>query len=544
MHYLTIILTATFLSVLFNVPLKRIGVPTVIGYILTGIAVTAIFDLHHDFTRQLHQIAEFGIVFLMFTIGLEFSYRQLARMKREVFLFGFLQLGLTGSIFGALLHYVGHLGFQGSIIGGLALGLSSTAIVLKMLAESGQTHAPFGRKAVGILIFQDLAVIPILLMITIFSSRSNNLEAMLWQTALDAAIVAVIIFVVGKYLLEWVLRQIARTRSNEIFLSTILLIVVGAAQLAHAFGFSHSLGAFLAGMMLAETHYRYKIEAELAPFRDLLLGLFFVTVGMQINLPVVFANIGWVLLTTAAVMAIKFAVIFLFLRFFTRPRVALKAALALSQVGEFALAIFALAQVHGLLDPDITQILLSSVILSMVISVFLLGRVREIADWILPEPEPDLKSFESAGFANHVLVCGYGPLGRKVTERLRKRGVNYVVLEHDIQRAEEGQKAGEPVFFANAANEEVLRHFGVEKSVAVIVAVDNPRHLRLICEALDAVAPAANVVAKAKTRSEAELVMGLHVDHVVIESEEMAGLLVAEAMRCRLDLAAERAPAH
>ncbi|WP_201352219.1 cation:proton antiporter [Hydrogenimonas urashimensis] len=540
MHYLPIILLATFLSVVINLFLKRFNVPTVIGYIMTGIAVTAFFDLHRDFTEQLHHIAEFGIVFLMFTIGLEFSYRHLIRMKREVFLYGTLQLLLSALIFGFFAYNLGGLSFKGAIITGLALGLSSTAIVLKMLGESGQMHAPFGRKAVGILIFQDMAVIPILLMITIFSSRSSDLGGMLWQTFIDAVAVAIVIYLVGKYLLEWVLAQIARANSTEIFLSAILLIVIGAAQLAHFFGFSYSLGAFLAGMMLAETHYKYKIEAELVPFRDLLLGLFFVTVGMQIDLPVVAKNIGWILGVAVAVMALKFATVYLFLRFFTRSRVALKTALALAQVGEFALAVFALAQANGLLDARITQIMLSAIIVSMVASVFILARIRDIADRFSPEPEPDFRPPESAGFHNHVIVCGYGPLGRKVCAELKRQQASYLVLEHDIHRMEEGQRAGEPIFFANAANEGTLRHFNAAEASAVIVAVDNAKHLRLICEALDAVAPEANVVAKAKTRSEAELVVGLNVDHVVIESEEMARLLVAEAMRCRLGIHAKR----
>ena len=544
MSYLSIILLATLLSVLYNVVLKRFGIPTVIGYIATGVTVTALFNLHEDFTEQLHGIAEFGIVFLMFTIGLEFSYRQLSRMKREVLLFGTMQLGLSGAIFGAVLHHVANLDLKGAIVGGLALGLSSTAIVLKTLAETRQTHTPFGRKTVGILIFQDMAVIPILLMITIFSSHSADLETMLLQTLRDVVIVALVIFVAGKYLLEWVLAQIARTHSNEIFLATVLLIVVGSAQLAHGFGFSHSLGAFLAGMMLAETHYRYKVEAELAPFRDLLLGLFFVTVGMQIDLPVVLRNLGPVVLVTVGLMVVKFLVVFAFLRLFTRPRVALKTALALAQVGEFALAIFALAQANGLLDARVTQVFLAAVILSMVVSVFVLNHIREIADRLFPEPMPEYIQPESAGFRDHILVCGYGLLGRKVLEQLKKYSVNYVVLEHDIQRVEEGKRSGEPIFFANAANEEVLRHFGASNAVAVIVAVDNPKHLRLICEALDAVAPTANVVAKVKSRAEAALVMGLKVDHVVIESEEVAKLLVAEAMRCRLDTEANRAASH
>ena len=533
MNYLAIILAATFLSVAINSVFKRINIPTVIGYIITGIGVSTFFHLHHDFTDQLNEIAEFGIVFLMFTIGLEFSFKHLVKMRKEVLLFGILQMGFSAMIFGFMARMYG-MNVESAIITGLGLGLSSTAIVLKMLNETAQTQVPFGRKSVGILIFQDLAVIPILLMITIFSSEHGDMGSMLMETLIDAVSVGLIIYIVGKYMLEWVLQWIARANSTEIFLSTVLLIVVGAAELAHLFGFTYSLGAFLAGMMLAETHYKYKIEADLVPFRDLLLGLFFVTVGMQIDLSVVSQYIVWILLVAFGVMITKFIVIFLFLRFFTRPRVALKTALALSQVGEFSLAVFALAQANRLLDAQTTQILLSATIVSMILSVFILGRLRDIADKIVPNPTPGVGGKEATGLENHIIVCGYGPLGREVTMELMRQDADYVVLEHDIHRVEEGRKAGVPIHFANAAKEEVLRHFNAERASAVIVAVDNAKHLRLICEMLAYTAPGANVVAKAKSRTEAEMVVGLHVDHVVIESEEMARMLVGEAMQCRI----------
>jgi len=530
--YLPIILAGIFFSIAINSLLKRIGIPTVIGYIATGIVISAVFGLHHDHNNELSEIAEFGIVFLMFTIGLEFSFRQLVAMKKEVMFFGSLQLGLTALVFGTVAYFYG-IEQEGAIIIGFALGLSSTAIVLKTLNESDDIQTPYGRKSVGILIFQDLAVIPILLMITIFASENNNIFMMLKKIAIDAVIVGIIIYLVGKYLIDWLLEWVARSDSSEIFLGTVLFLVVGSAELAHLFGFTYSLGAFLAGMMIAETHYKYQIEAELVPFRDLLLGLFFVTVGMQINLQIVVDNIGFILLVTLIVMVAKFGIIFLFMYFFTRSRVALKTALALSQVGEFALAVFSLAQSKLLINNEQSQILLSAVIISMIFSVFILARIRDIADLLIPEPEPTVAKLESTGFKDHIIVCGFGPLGRKVAAELKRQGVTYVILEHNINRMENGRKMGEPIFFANAANKDVLKQFDVSKASAVIVAVDHIKHLRLICEALIQVAPNANIIVKVRSEEEMKMIGDLKVDHVLIQSREMARMLVSEAMRCR-----------
>ncbi len=534
MTYLPIILTGMFLSVAINSVLKRAGIPTIIGYIMTGVAISAIFGLHHGNFAELEKIAEFGIVFLMFTIGLEFSFRQLVAMRKEVLLFGSMQLLLSALFFGGVAYWYG-MTMEGAIITGFALALSSTAIVLKTLNETGQVQTPFGRKSVGILIFQDMAVIPILLMITIFSSNDSDIAGMFLEIAIDALVVGAIIYLLGRYVFEWSLGWVTKADSSEVFMGTILFLVIGSAELAHLFGFTYSLGAFLAGMMLAETKYKYQIEAELIPFRDLLLGLFFVTVGMQIDLNTVFKNIDLVAFCAISIMVVKFCIILFFLHFFTRFRAAVKAALALSQVGEFSLAVFALASTNDLLEPRSVQILLAAVVLSMIVSVFILSNIRAIADLFYTEPEPE-PILHSTGFKNHIIVCGFGPLGQHVAEELKKQEVQYIVLEHDIHRMELGQKMGEPIFFANAANEEVLKSFDVDKVSAVIVAVDNPHHMRLICKALNHTAPLANIVVKVQSEAEARMIEDMSIGHIVIQSEEMAKRLVAEAMRCRLGI--------
>jgi monovalent cation:H+ antiporter-2, CPA2 family len=531
MNYLPILLAAVFVSVVINTFLKRFGIPTVIGYIATGISVSFLFGLHDAFASLSH-LAEFGIVFLMFTIGLEFSFKDLVAMRREVLLYGSLQLLITAGLLGAVALGAGTDAKSAMIIG-LALALSSTAIVLKSLQEKGHTHTPYGKQSVGILLFQDLAVIPILLMLSIFASAGGTVGEMLKVIAFDAVAVIAILFIIGKFLLDRLLDLVTRTDTSEIFLATVLFLAVGAAELAHRFGFTYSLGAFLAGMMLSETTYKYQVEAALIPFRDLLMGLFFVTVGMQIDPVSILEHLGRVVLIAAGIMALKFSVILFFLRYFTRLRSALKTSLALAQVGEFALAVFTLASAAHLLEPETVQILLAASVLSMVASVFILANLGAITDRFYPEPEPVTIDVDP-GLSNHIVVCGYGPMGRNVVAMLQRMQMRYVILEHDITAVRLGESRGEPIYFANAANMDILRSFNIEKAASVIVAVGNARHLRLICEALNRVGEEINIVIKAANRTEERMLADLNIGHIILQSEEMAAMLVHEAVRCEL----------
>lgn len=534
MTLIPIILTALFISIAINTLLKRLGIPTVIGYIITGVAVSLFFGLHHQYNGSLGHVAEFGIVFLMFTIGLEFSFRDLVAMRKEVLVYGALQLFLSAGAIGIAAYWM-EITLKGSIILGFALALSSTAIVLQALNDKQQVHAPYGKNSVGILLFQDLAVIPILLMLSIFTSHSKEIGNMLGTIAIDALIVGVTMYGIGKYLLNPLLQWITQADSSEIFLATVLFLVIGSAQLAHVFGFSYSLGAFLAGMILAETKFKYQVESKLISFRDLLMGLFFITVGMQINLPVISANIGMIIGFSIGVMVLKFVILLAILYFFSRLRTALKTALALSQIGEFALAIISLTLSNGLLDPVTAQIIFGATVLSMIVSVFILSDIRRIADWLYPEPEiiPEIKD---ETYSNHIVVCGYGPMGRNVIKLLKNQKVKYLILEHDIQAVNLGQKRGEPIYFANAANPDILKHFNVKEAASVIIAVGNARHLRLICEAFNRVNDQINIIIKAANRVEEKMLEDLHIDHVVLQSEEMAELLVHEAMQCNSSL--------
>ena len=528
-NILAIILSATALATLLNILLKRFNIPTIIGYIITGFALAYMYNLGRN-NESLTHIAEFGVVFLMFTIGLEFSIKHLMRMKKDVFFYGLLQVSLVGGAIALVAEYFFGLERKSAIIIGYALALSSTAIVLKILNDSGTIHTVYGRKALGILLFQDIAVIPILLMLNIFSNQNSSLTDLLLQTLYSAVLILGMMFIIGKYLLNRFLSLVVWADTQEIFIASVLLLVVGASFLAHTLGFSYSLGAFLAGMMMSETQYKHQIEADLVPFRDLLLGLFFITVGMQIDLGLIAQNYGTILLFLAIMVSFKTLVVFGILFFSVGGRIALKTGLALCQAGEFSLAILALASSSKLVSTTTSQILIVTVVLSMIMTPFILKNMKKIVNAITKEPNNGDFMIHSSGIKDHIVVCGYGKLGQEIVYRLKKMNVNYLVLEHDITLVKLGQSRGEPVYFGNAAEKSILQNAFVENSKAVIIAINNEKKLILLCEVLKSFDAPIKIVAKASDYDEKKLLKALQVKHIINEGREAAKALLHVAL--------------
>ena len=515
------------IATIINVFLKKLDIPTVIGYIFTGLIIAQIFNFGEHSKETLSHLAEFGIVFLMFTIGLEFSISHMKAMKKEVFVYGTLQVILSGLLFTFLAYYFFELGLKNSIVIGMALSLSSTAIVLKVLNEKGDIHTGYGRITLGILLFQDLAVIPMLLMISIFTSENASISELLLHTVVSAAIVFVILFVVGKYFIESFFDWVTSSESEEIFLASVILTVIAASVLAEHFGFSFSLGAFIAGMTIAETKYRYRIEADLVPFRDILLGIFFVTIGLQIDISIV-ADYGWVILgLLVAIMLVKAGILFGALNLFMQNRSALKSSLALMQVGEFALAIFALANANQLISSDVNQIMIVTVVLSMILTPFILKNIKFFADLLFKEPTTlRERALVSTGYRDHIIVCGYGAVGKQLVERLKKSKILYVILEHDVKLVDEAIADGEEsIFLANAAQKSILEHFGIRDSMAVATAVNNAHQLRLICENIASFGEKINSVVTVKNKSQEESIADLKLTHVINRRETITELL-------------------
>ncbi|GMB89964.1 Glutathione-regulated potassium-efflux system protein KefB [Helicobacter ailurogastricus] len=399
-HALYVVVAGLGLSVVSGLLLKKIEMPVIIGYILTGLIIAALFHIQ-DF-ESLSEIADFGIVFLMFMIGLEFNFDKLKTMKQEVLLFGGLQVVVTSALHVLFGYFVMGSSWGFSFVVAMGFSLSSTAIVLKFFEESKQLNTPVGKIVVGILIFQDIAAIPILLILMLMGGGSNHFLGLLIKTIVSSAIILTLLLLPGKLAATRILSLAAESRLPEIFMGTILLIVFGAASLSHFFGFSMSLGAFVAGMAISKSRYRIRVQEEFAPLKDIFLGLFFVTVGMQIHLGFLFENFFAVIFLLSVAMFLKTGVLYVVLRIFRDSKSALKAALSLAQIGEFALVVFLSASKRNLLTlqkhegvlaflrdhdiihvgaNDIQQFLVLMIIFSMLITPFILKYLDSMVDF-------------------------------------------------------------------------------------------------------------------------------------------------------------------
>ncbi|MDD3770320.1 potassium transporter [Sulfuricurvum sp. IAE1] len=533
LYYVTI---ALGISIVVNLILKRLGVSQIIGYIMTGVTVAYVFDLRHMAdSHTLEMIAEFGVVFLMFTIGLEVSLQRLATMKTDVFFNGALQVVVSALIFFALSFWVLHIPFAAALITSMALSLSSTAVVLSYLKATKEIVRPYGQKATGILIFQDIAVIPILLLIGFLSSDGGSIGDVLLQTTVSAVLIVGLLFIVGKRVMTWLLHFASSSEVDEFFMGSVLVIVVGASLLAHAFGFTYSLGAFVAGMIIAETRYHHKVESDIAPFKDLLLGTFFVTVGMKIDLALFVSHFGQIVAILAAILAIKAIVIFGVVRIYSKAKIAFKTAVALAQVGEFSFAIFALAGNYKLIPQELSQILVLAVVMSIVVTPFILSNLSRISDYFFKGVSLTESFSMLPGRRYHVIVCGYGVVGKFVAKELRAGGVDYVVVDNSYKHVEEALRDGEEVYFGDMSKTAILDKLFIKDASSVIVTLDNMEKKRLICEAVIAHAPNVKLVVKVVNLEEKRSLRGLPISITIDGKKEVAARLVSEAMRCELE---------
>ena len=496
-----IILAIIFVSLLFNIPLSKFKIPPIIGYIITGILVTSFFHIEKE---TIEHIAEFGIIFLMFLIGLEFSPDKLQRMQKEVFVYGTLEMLVVGLGFGFLISYLFNINLNISLIIGGALALSSTAIVLKLLNESREISKPYGSNSLGILLFQDIAVIPILIAISIIVNKDLSVTDMITQTFIGFISLIGVIFIFGKYIAPFIISQAVKTKSDEIFLSTVLLIVLAAAETAHFFGLSYSLGAFLAGMIISETPFKYQIEADLVPFRDLLLAVFFISVGLSVNLDFAISHLGEIILYTISIMSLKAILIFGIIKIFSTKRIALKTALTLSQVGEFAFVIFALLGKYELVDNNLLQILIVSVVISMIATPFILKYLYKIVSIFDKNIKSEMPRLKPANIDGHIIVVGYDKIGKRICSKLNYLEIPYIAIDKQIEHVNDGIKNGDNVIFGNASDKNILEALNIQNAKSVIITTLNEVYTHLITENILALNPDIKIIAISDDKIEKE----------------------------------------
>ncbi|HEX5329082.1 cation:proton antiporter [Sulfuricurvum sp.] len=532
LYYVTI---ALGLSIVVNLVLKRFGISPIIGYILTGVTVAYGFDLRHMAdSHTLGMIAEFGVVFLMFTIGLEVSLQRLSTMKKDVFFNGVFQVVISAVIFFAIAYGVLGISLSTALIVSMALSLSSTAVVLTYLKSTKEIARPYGQKATGILIFQDIAVIPILILIGFLSSNGKDIADVLLHTTLSAVVIVGLLFIVGKRVMTWLLHFSSSSEVDELFMGSVLVIVVASSLLASYAGFTYSLGAFVAGMIIAETRYHHKVESDIAPFKDLLLGTFFVTVGMKIDLALFGTHFAEILVLLVAILALKAVVIFSIVRIHSQRKIAFKTAVALSQVGEFSFAIFALAENHNLIPVELAQMLVLVVVLSIIITPFILTHLSAISGYFFKDVSVTETFAMLPGRKNHVIVCGYGVVGKFVAKALRAEGVDYVVADNSYKHVQEALRDHQEVYFGDMSKMAILDKLCTKDSVSVIITLDNLDKKRLICESILRYAPDVKLVVKVVSLEEKRALRGLPISITIDGKKEVAARLVSEALYCEL----------
>lgn len=488
-HTLQIILLLLGVAVLTVTLFRRLHLPPILGYLIVGILVGPFGTGMVASTEDTRFLAEFGVVFLLFTIGLEFSLPQMIAMKGSVFGLGGSQVLIT-SIIIAIGAWLLGLSPQAAAISGAILALSSTAIVIKQLSEQVELNAEHGRLGVSILLFQDLAVIPLLVVIPILAGDSGS--GMFWpliQAVVKAALVFAAIMAVGHWLLRPLFHEIARARSAELFTLTVLLVSLAAAWLTHEAGLSLALGAFLAGMMLGETEYRHQIEADIRPFQDVFLGLFFVTVGMRVDLVSLLPILHWVILLSVTLILFKASVIIFLARLSGRSiATAFRSGLLLAQGGEFGFVLLDLSLGSGLLPGEPGQLLFAAIIISMAASPFLIrynGKLAQTFSTLRSGSsgtgEINEIHEESKDLEKHVILCGYGRIGQNIGRLLDREGFQYIALDLDPGVIREAHEAGEPVHFGDAVRQEILQAAGLQRASAVVLTFeDHPSAMKIL----------------------------------------------------------------
>jgi CPA2 family monovalent cation:H+ antiporter-2 len=530
------IVVALGLSTVLNLFLKRLGVSQIIGYILTGTVMVYAFDLRYmNDSKTLEHIAEFGIVFLMFTIGLEISLAKMNNMKKEIFLNGFLQVGFTALIVYAISHYIFSMKSTSALILSLAFALSSTAVVLSYLKTSKEIHNPYGQRATGILIFQDIAVIPILILLGFLTNAGGESAGVIIRdTFISAVLIIGLMFVVGKRVMTWLLHFSASSEVDELFMGSVLFIVVSAALLASFMGFTYSLGAFIAGMIIAETKYYHKVEADIAPFKDILLGTFFIVVGMKIDVLFFMDHIGIIIAIFLLIFILKTFVTYFVLRLSSSHVLSLKTALALSQVGEFSFVIFAVASMGGLLKEELESLFVLVVIFSMIVTPFFISKINAFVSFVSQHQYLGLNIDAFISRRDHVILCGYSITGKFVAQNLDKIDAPYVIIDNNPKHVQEALAQGKEAYLGDMSKLSLLEALHAESAAAVIVTLDNIEKKRAICEAILKHTKDVNLIVKVSTLEDKENLKDLDITSIVDDKLEVGRLLVEKMVTCKM----------
>jgi monovalent cation:H+ antiporter-2, CPA2 family len=481
---LTQVLALLLASVLVVTLARRVGVPTVLGYLVVGVLVGPFTFGIVPQSEQTQLLAEIGVVFLLFTLGLEFSWPRMVAMRREVFGLGMLQVVTTTAVCVAIGRQLGLSWLTAVVVGG-ALSMSSTVIVIRQLTEQVEINRTHGRLALAILLFQDIAFVPLLALATAIAegAPAEFSVAGVIQALGSGFVALLVVMLAGRWLLRPLFVEIAHSKLKELLTLTVLFVVLASAWVTQKAGLSLALGGFLAGMMLAETEYRHQVEAVIRPFRELLLGLFFISVGMLLDLRLIQQHFLLVSLTVVALVVVKVLVGSVVVRGFVSTNFkALRTGMLLGGGGEFGVALLTLLLQSPATPHEFIQPLLLALVVTMLISPFGIRYNKTFARFLLRERGPPLRSIEREDAATsevarreHVVLCGFGRVGQNIARVLESQGFEYIAVDLDLARVRPARQAGYPVIFGDSTDEDVLAACGLANASAVVVSFANPQ---------------------------------------------------------------------
>jgi CPA2 family monovalent cation:H+ antiporter-2 len=513
---------------------RRLRLPAVVAYLLAGLAAgPAGFGWVQD-TQDILHLAEFGVVFLLFSLGLEFSIPRLLALRQVVFGAGPIQVLVTGGLVAGTMHLLGF-SPQTSLITGGALALSSTAIVIRELISRGDVNTRYGRSATGILLFQDLAAVIMLVLLPALTMPGGDPWQEAGATLLKSVMLFAGIFIAGKWVLPKLLEETVRTRSDEVFVMTALLLALLAAWVTHALGLSMALGAFLAGMMLGESQFRHQIEADIRPFRDLLLGLFFVSVGMLVDPALMLDHWHWILLASLALMLFKGAFITGMMYLLgERAETAMRSGIVLAQGGEFGFVLVTLAVQHDAMSADRAGLVVSIAVLTMAATPALIQYSSPMAQWLLKRFDSGEDNNEDVRIpeegAGHVILCGYGRVGQILGRYLGRFHIPWVALDADLVRIHEATLAGERILFGDATRKDILEKVGIHHASLLVVTFDNAATASRILHTAHALRPDLRVLVRTRDDSQLEMLQNAGATEVVPETLEASLMLISHAL--------------
>jgi len=529
---------------------RRLKLPSMLAYLSIGIVLGPHGLALLAESQAIEELAEFGIVFLMFSIGLEFSIQRLHAMRRLVFGFGASQMAITAVCTG-LVTWIGYgQGWKSGVAIGLAVAMSSTAIVARMLSDSFELHSRSGRQTMGVLLFQDLAVVPCLILLPALAAQDDHLLSSLAMAGVQAVVVLTVLIWLGQRYLGRVIHSFAQHRSDELLVLSTLWIVVGLSYLTSMSGLSMALGAFVGGMLISETIFRHQVEADIRPFRDILLGLFFVTVGMMLDLQYVLAHPHLLILAVLLLVGGKAAVMLVVARVAKTPWVvSLRTAAQLAQAGEFGLVLVEMAYQLRLITLDVFQITLSAMLISMFVAPFLISRAARLSvdlgrgDWAHSVTVIQDVAVHSMNLQNHVLICGFGRVGERIGEFLALESIPFIALDADPQRIAKAKAVGLNVVFGNADRAEVLKAAGVARARAVVLSYPDVHSAERVIRIVRAMRPDVPIVVRTNDAKDVERLKAAGATQVIPEVQE-SGLLVAAEALVQVGIPMEKALIH